>query len=211
MCKRSTASYCTPTGCTVDTIIISKVTGYKSGWLPNRPFAIDMAGFAISLDLILEKTDANFSYQMAKGMQESEFLSYFTTKEELEPLADQCTKVYVWHTRTETPKINALDGSVGDSDRFDRTDLIAVGDLAVLQPCKLEIEVVLEGGILFFSQAHTVTLMCDVNSTTMSLSELGLGNIVLRCAIELLPVSELTITKLRYCAGTLGSRTMSFA
>ncbi|XP_019771079.1 galactosylgalactosylxylosylprotein 3-beta-glucuronosyltransferase I [Dendroctonus ponderosae] len=85
-----------------------KVTGYKSGWLPNRPFAIDMAGFAISLDLILEKTDANFSYQMAKGMQESEFLSYFTTKEELEPLADQCTKVYVWHTRTETPKINGI-------------------------------------------------------------------------------------------------------
>ncbi|KAL1505398.1 hypothetical protein ABEB36_004972 [Hypothenemus hampei] len=83
-----------------------KVTGYKSGWLPNRPFAIDMAGFAINLDLILTKKDANFSYQMAKGMQESEFLSYFTTKEELEPLADLCTKVYVWHTRTETPKIS---------------------------------------------------------------------------------------------------------
>lgn len=65
-----------------------------------------MAGFAISLELILTKTDANFSYQMAKGMQESEFLSYFTRKEELEPLADQCTKVYVWHTRTETPKIS---------------------------------------------------------------------------------------------------------
>ncbi|XP_066252909.1 galactosylgalactosylxylosylprotein 3-beta-glucuronosyltransferase I [Euwallacea similis] len=83
-----------------------KITGYKSGWLPNRPFAIDMAGFAINLDLILAKKDANFSYQMAKGMQESEFLSYFTTKDELEPLADLCTKVYVWHTRTETPKIS---------------------------------------------------------------------------------------------------------
>ncbi|XP_076274651.1 glucuronyltransferase I isoform X1 [Rhynchophorus ferrugineus] len=82
-----------------------KVTGYKSGWLPNRPFAIDMAGFAINLDLVLEKVEATFSYEMAKGMQESEFLSFFTTKDQLEPLADRCTKVYVWHTRTEKPKI----------------------------------------------------------------------------------------------------------
>ncbi|GJQ81492.1 GlcAT-I [Trypoxylus dichotomus] len=69
-----------------------KVIGYKSGWEPNRPFAIDMAGFAINLDLILSKHDAQFSYKMAKGFQESEFLSYFVTKDELEPLADNCTK-----------------------------------------------------------------------------------------------------------------------
>lgn len=64
-----------------------------------------MAGFAINLDLILSKQDAQFSYKMAKGYQESEFLSYFVTKDELEPMADNCTKVYVWHTRTETPAI----------------------------------------------------------------------------------------------------------
>ncbi|KAG5890819.1 hypothetical protein JTB14_008260 [Gonioctena quinquepunctata] len=88
--------------------ITGKVKGYKSGWKPNRPFAIDMAGFAINLDLILTKTDASFSYKMEKGFQESEFLSYFTTKEELEPLADNCTKVYVWHTRTEKPVIKGV-------------------------------------------------------------------------------------------------------
>ena len=87
-------------------MFVGKVTGYQSGWKPNRPFAIDMAGFAISLDLILTKPDAKFSYKMAKGFQESEFLSYFTTKEDLEPMANNCTKVYVWHTRTETPKIS---------------------------------------------------------------------------------------------------------
>ncbi|RZB66648.1 galactosylgalactosylxylosylprotein 3-beta-glucuronosyltransferase I, partial [Asbolus verrucosus] len=85
-----------------------KVKGYKSGWMPNRPFAIDMAGFAINLDLILIKTDATFSYKMEKGYQESEFLSYFITKEELEPLADNCTKVYVWHTRTEKPVVHGV-------------------------------------------------------------------------------------------------------
>ncbi|KAI4463407.1 galactosylgalactosylxylosylprotein 3-beta-glucuronosyltransferase beta-13-glucuronyltransferase [Holotrichia oblita] len=82
-----------------------KVSGYKSGWKPDRPFATDMAGFAINLDLILSKQDAQFSYKMAKGFQESEFLGYFVTKDELEPMADNCTKVYVWHTRTETPVI----------------------------------------------------------------------------------------------------------
>ncbi|KAJ8960387.1 hypothetical protein NQ314_006077 [Rhamnusium bicolor] len=68
----------------------------------------DMAGFAINLDLILAKHEAVFSYAMEKGLQESEFLSYFTTKEELEPLADNCTKVYVWHTRTEKPVVNGI-------------------------------------------------------------------------------------------------------
>lgn len=83
------------------------MNGYKSGWKPNRPFAIDMAGFAINLDLILENAEANFSYKMEKGFQESQFLSYFTTKENLEPLADNCTKVYVWHTRTEKPVVKS--------------------------------------------------------------------------------------------------------
>ncbi|KAJ3657716.1 hypothetical protein Zmor_009501 [Zophobas morio] len=84
-----------------------KVKGYKSGWKADRPFAIDMAGFAINLDLIL-KSEASFSYKMEKGYQESEFLSYFIKKEELEPLADNCTKVYVWHTRTEKPVVNGV-------------------------------------------------------------------------------------------------------
>lgn len=43
-----------------------------------------------------------------KGLQESEFLGYFTTMAELEPLADKCTKVYVWHTRTEKPVVTGV-------------------------------------------------------------------------------------------------------
>lgn len=86
-------------------IYTGKVGGYRSGWKPDRPFAIDMAGFGINLDLILSKSESEFSYKMTKGYQESDFLSYFVTKDELEPLADNCTKVYVWHTRTELPSI----------------------------------------------------------------------------------------------------------
>lgn len=80
--------------------------GYLTGWRPDRPFAMDMAGFAINLDLILLQPNAEFSYAMEIGFQESEFLAKLTTQEELEPLADNCTKVYVWHTRTLSPQVN---------------------------------------------------------------------------------------------------------
>lgn len=99
-------------GLNAETLILDqhtgKVVGYRSGWKADRKFAIDMAGFAINLDLILSKPEAQFSYEMEKGFQESEFLSYFTSKEELEPLADNCTKVYVWHTRTEKPVVKGI-------------------------------------------------------------------------------------------------------
>lgn len=81
-----------------------KVSGFNAVWEPTRPFPIDMAGFAISLKLILEKPEALFSYTAKPGYQETEILQYFTTVEDLEPLSDNCTKVYVWHTRTEKPK-----------------------------------------------------------------------------------------------------------
>lgn len=84
-----------------------RITSYKTGWMPGRAFATDMAGFAINLTLILKNPDANFSYKMERGNLESAFLSLLTTKEELEPLAHNCTKVFVWHTRTEKAKVKS--------------------------------------------------------------------------------------------------------
>ncbi|XP_053609002.1 galactosylgalactosylxylosylprotein 3-beta-glucuronosyltransferase I isoform X2 [Plodia interpunctella] len=82
-----------------------KITGFNAVWKPFRPFPIDMAGFAINSTLLLEQPDAKFSRKVQSGYQESEILKYFTKKEDLEPLADNCTKVYVWHTRTQKPSI----------------------------------------------------------------------------------------------------------
>jgi len=81
-----------------------KVVGWSTGWRPERPFAIDMAGFAINVRLILDNPQLEFSFEVPRGYQESTILAV-TTKEELEPKADKCTKVYVWHTRTENPKL----------------------------------------------------------------------------------------------------------
>lgn len=82
-----------------------RVTGYNAIWKLYRPFPIDMAGFAINATLFLEHPEAAFSKNVQSGFQESEILKYLTTMEELEPLAENCTKVYVWHTRTQKPTI----------------------------------------------------------------------------------------------------------
>ncbi|XP_043919835.1 galactosylgalactosylxylosylprotein 3-beta-glucuronosyltransferase 2 isoform X2 [Protopterus annectens] len=82
-----------------------KVVGWYTGWRADRPFAIDMAGFAVSLQVILSNPKAVFKRRGSQpGMQESDFLKQITTVDDLEPKASNCTKVFVWHTRTE--KVN---------------------------------------------------------------------------------------------------------
>ncbi|XP_050539684.1 galactosylgalactosylxylosylprotein 3-beta-glucuronosyltransferase I isoform X2 [Daktulosphaira vitifoliae] len=87
--------------------INNKVIGWNSAWRPERPFPVDMAGFAINIKLLLSYPKVLFSWSVSRGYQESAILSQVITKEKLEPLADNCTKVYVWHTRTEEPILKA--------------------------------------------------------------------------------------------------------
>ncbi|XP_051509178.1 galactosylgalactosylxylosylprotein 3-beta-glucuronosyltransferase 3-like [Myxocyprinus asiaticus] len=86
-----------------------KVVRFHTGWRPNRPFPIDMAGFAVSLRLVLANPKACFNGDAQMGFLESSFLQHLVTVEELEPKADLCTKVLVWHTRTEKPKMKRED------------------------------------------------------------------------------------------------------
>ncbi|XP_071401172.1 galactosylgalactosylxylosylprotein 3-beta-glucuronosyltransferase 3-like, partial [Centroberyx affinis] len=82
-----------------------KVVRFHTGWRPSRPFPLDMAGFAVSLKLVLENPDACFDGDAPMGFLESSFLQGLVTMDELEPKADNCSKVLVWHTRTEKPKM----------------------------------------------------------------------------------------------------------
>ncbi|XP_028658557.1 galactosylgalactosylxylosylprotein 3-beta-glucuronosyltransferase 3 [Erpetoichthys calabaricus] len=82
-----------------------KVTGFYTAWKPNRPFPMDMAGFAISLQLLLANPTAHFHLEAERGYLESSLLETLVSIEELEPKADQCRKVLIWHTRTEKPKM----------------------------------------------------------------------------------------------------------
>ncbi|KAL3874991.1 hypothetical protein ACJMK2_037935 [Sinanodonta woodiana] len=79
-----------------------KVMGWHTYWRPERTFAIDMAGFAINASLLFKRSEAKFSIHVKRGGLESEFLtSLGVTLDDLEPKADGCTKILVWHTRTE--------------------------------------------------------------------------------------------------------------
>ncbi|VVD00538.1 unnamed protein product [Leptidea sinapis] len=49
--------------------------------------------------------DDDNTYALKVFEEESEILKYVATKDDLEPLAENCTKVYVWHTRTQKPSI----------------------------------------------------------------------------------------------------------
>ncbi|XP_061433015.1 galactosylgalactosylxylosylprotein 3-beta-glucuronosyltransferase 1-like isoform X1 [Lethenteron reissneri] len=79
------------------------VTGWKVAYDPTRSFAIDMAGFAINLNLLLQNSKAYFNFHARSGNQESSLLEQLVTRDQLEPKADNCTKVLVWHTRTSKP------------------------------------------------------------------------------------------------------------
>ncbi|KAK4287037.1 hypothetical protein Pmani_033361 [Petrolisthes manimaculis] len=81
------------------------VMGWMTGWRPDRTFATDMAGFAVNLALLLRRSDAEFSFTSSIGRMESDFLEKLVTLSQLEPKADLCTKVLVWHTRTERPNM----------------------------------------------------------------------------------------------------------
>uniref|UniRef100_A0A915I4V8 Galactosylgalactosylxylosylprotein 3-beta-glucuronosyltransferase n=1 Tax=Romanomermis culicivorax TaxID=13658 RepID=A0A915I4V8_ROMCU len=83
-----------------------RVTGYLVAWGPERHYAIDMAGFAVNLELILKSPQTFFSYNASRGFQETYLLrNLITGLHDLEPKADNCTKVYVWHTKTQRPNL----------------------------------------------------------------------------------------------------------
>ncbi|CAM2116979.1 unnamed protein product [Caretta caretta] len=82
-----------------------RVVGFYTAWKPNRPFPMDMAGFAIALQLLLANREARFDLLAERGYLESSLLQSLVSIEELEPRADNCTKVLVWHTRSEKPKM----------------------------------------------------------------------------------------------------------
>lgn len=72
-------------------------------WGPNRPFPIDMAGFAINLNLLLVHSEAVFSMDSPIGHQESHILQSVEVRvEDLECKADNSTNIYVWHTNTRS-------------------------------------------------------------------------------------------------------------
>ncbi|XP_045509672.1 galactosylgalactosylxylosylprotein 3-beta-glucuronosyltransferase S-like isoform X1 [Colias croceus] len=74
-----------------------KVVGFFDSWPGSRLFAVDMAGFAVNIEYL--KPSANMPY--IAGHEEDRFLVSIGLKmEDIEPLAANCSRVLVWHTKT---------------------------------------------------------------------------------------------------------------
>ncbi|XP_018566510.1 galactosylgalactosylxylosylprotein 3-beta-glucuronosyltransferase P isoform X3 [Anoplophora glabripennis] len=76
-------------------------SGFYDGWIGGRKFAVDMAGFAVSVDFLLKRPKAAMPFK--PGFEEDGFLKSLAPFEpkEVELLADNCTKILVWHTQTK--------------------------------------------------------------------------------------------------------------
>lgn len=76
-----------------------KVIGFYDSWPAKRIFPVDMAGFAVNIEYFLKHPDASMPYKA--GYEEDLFLrSLNLTLDDIEPRADGCTQVLVWHTQT---------------------------------------------------------------------------------------------------------------
>lgn len=94
-----------------------KVIGFFDSWPAKRLWPVDMAGFAVSLDYLLHSPNATMPYKA--GYEEDEFLKSIGLKmNDIEPMANNCSEVLVWHTQTKKEKsaIVRMDTKILDSD-----------------------------------------------------------------------------------------------
>ena len=77
-----------------------KVVEFHTAWDANRPFPIDMAGFAVNLKLVIDNPSAVIDINAPRGHLESSLLKHLVKRDELEPLAHGCKKVrqYIQYT-----------------------------------------------------------------------------------------------------------------
>lgn len=94
-----------------------KVIGFFDSWPAKRLWPVDMAGFAVSLDYLENSPNATMPYKA--GFEEDEFLKSIGLKmDDIEPKANDCSEILVWHTQTkkEKPPIIHVDNRVVNSD-----------------------------------------------------------------------------------------------
>ena len=86
------------TGFSSPIVVQGKVVGFSDSWFEYRKFPVDMAGFAVNIELLI-KHKPKMPY--LGGHEETLFLeNLHVNMSEIEPLANNCTKILVWHTKT---------------------------------------------------------------------------------------------------------------
>jgi hypothetical protein len=71
------------------------VTNFTAWKTEKRKFAMDMAGFALNVEVLLKYHPMRFNTTGKDGFQETNCLEICCTLDDIEPLADGCTKVSI--------------------------------------------------------------------------------------------------------------------
>jgi len=87
-----------------------KVVGFSDDWFAQRKFPVDMAGFAINVEFLRKRNSkADVAMPYKAGYEEDFFLQNLHIKlEDIEPMANDCTEILVWHTKTVKDKKSNL-------------------------------------------------------------------------------------------------------
>lgn len=85
------------------------VVRFYTMWEPGRPMPVDMAGFAINVKLFMDNPEVEMDPMAKRGYLESSVVGRLATREDFEPLANDCKQILVWHTQTAEPKMKQED------------------------------------------------------------------------------------------------------
>ncbi|XP_011194895.1 galactosylgalactosylxylosylprotein 3-beta-glucuronosyltransferase S [Zeugodacus cucurbitae] len=84
-----------------------KVVGFLDSWVADRRWPVDMAGFATNLAYMALYPNASMPYK--PGYEEDLFLrSIRLNLNIIEPKANNCTEILVWHTQTKSHERTTL-------------------------------------------------------------------------------------------------------
>jgi beta-1,3-glucuronyltransferase len=118
---------CTKFGLSSPVVVNGTFVGFYDGWVAGRKFPVDMAGFAVSVEFLLQRPKALMPYKA--GFEEDGFLKSLSPFEpnEIELKANNCTEVLVWHTQTKKNEPSAAL----DLAKYNTTNLMILKKLIV--------------------------------------------------------------------------------
>ncbi|XP_058062344.1 galactosylgalactosylxylosylprotein 3-beta-glucuronosyltransferase S [Anopheles bellator] len=98
-----------------------RVEGFFDSWPAKRKWPVDMAGFAVNLEYLAHSPNATMPFKA--GYEEDEFLKSIGLKlQDIEPKANNCTEILVWHTQTKSSKSPTVRISM-DRQKLDKVNL----------------------------------------------------------------------------------------
>ena len=116
----------TKTGLSSPIVRDGKIVGFYDGWISNRKFPVDMAGFAVNLATLQQASSrrkGRMAMPFTPGYEEDGFLRQLDVQpSDAQPLANNCTIVMVWHTKTHTSK-GPADTNLTRTKKFKNSNL----------------------------------------------------------------------------------------